>query len=285
MDDIGGRIKAHSDEKWDVVDFPAIATEMDVLGRQPGEALWPERYPLEKLTQIKNQIGEYWWNSLYQQTPYARGGEIIKESWIKRYDITPQEAQFRFIFQSWDLRGEGKKDSQKTSYAVGQVWGVREGEIFLLDQVRERFDFVETLDAFIAMCKKWPRSKIKLVEDKASGRPLITVLRKKIPGIVPVEPAGDKVTRLEAVSHFFRAGNVYIPSQSKCFWAKDYIDELTSFPAGQNDDQVDATSQALAFFAERVNKKIISPMQEILQDSGKAARSSIGRGSGWSGWL
>ena len=137
------------------------------------------------------------------------------------------------------------------------------------------------------MCKKWPRSKIKLVEDKASGRPLITVLRKKIPGIVPVEPAGDKVTRLEAVSHFFRAGNVYIPSQSKCFWAKDYIDELTSFPAGQNDDQVDATSQALAFFAERVNKKIISPMQEILQDNGKAARSSIGRGSGsgWSGWL
>jgi hypothetical protein len=41
-------------EQWDVVSLPAIAEEDDLIGRQPGEALWPERYSVEDFDRIKD---------------------------------------------------------------------------------------------------------------------------------------------------------------------------------------------------------------------------------------
>jgi hypothetical protein len=46
-------------EKWEVINCPAIAEEHDVLGRKPGEALWPARYDENALERIKNTIGPY----------------------------------------------------------------------------------------------------------------------------------------------------------------------------------------------------------------------------------
>lgn len=61
-------------EPWDVVRLPALATGdgPDPIGRRPGEALWPARYPPEALR--AHQSDPYWWNALYQQDPRAEGG-------------------------------------------------------------------------------------------------------------------------------------------------------------------------------------------------------------------
>ena len=53
--------------------LPAIAEEDDPLGRLPGEALWPERWPVERLEQLKRQKESHWWHALYQQQPASNG--------------------------------------------------------------------------------------------------------------------------------------------------------------------------------------------------------------------
>src|SRR5699024_10636458 len=82
-----------------------------------------------------------------------------------------------------------------------------------------------------------------LVEDKANGPAIIDTLKREISGIIPVEPNGDKVQRLEAASPQIEAGNVYLPENAE--FTKDYIEEMVAFPNAKHDDRVDATSQLL----------------------------------------
>ena len=51
-------------------------------------------------------------------------------------------------------------------------------------------------------------------------------------------PTADKVARASALEPLFELGHVIITRAS---WNAPYLDELTAFPAGRHDDQVDAT--------------------------------------------
>ena len=83
--------------------------------------------------------------------------------------------------------------------------------------------FTETLDAMRGLSSKWPQTTRKLVEDKANGTAVIDVLKKEIPGIIPVEPFGGKVVRAHATTAVAEAGNVYIPAASACPWVMDFV--------------------------------------------------------------
>jgi hypothetical protein len=52
--------------------------------------------------------------------------------------------------------------------------------------------------------------------------------------------AADKIMRLHAQSAVIENGFVWLPEEAP--WLADYLAELTAFPAGRHDDQVDSTS-------------------------------------------
>ena len=104
-------------------------------------------------------------------------------------------------------------------------------------------DFVASVKAFEAQCARWPEAGAKLVEDKANGPAVISLLRERIPGLIAVEPRGGKEARAHAVSPTIEAGDVWIPDEP---WADEFLSECCSFPAGAHDDEVDAMTQALA---------------------------------------
>ncbi|MDE2470017.1 MAG: terminase family protein, partial [Bradyrhizobium sp.] len=70
---IGRQLKAMNQggEKWELIRFPAIAEEEDRLGRKPGDALWPERFPIRALEEKRRSYAirgyEWMWEALYQQ--------------------------------------------------------------------------------------------------------------------------------------------------------------------------------------------------------------------------
>ncbi len=240
-DDLVGRLlnpEYGEVEDWETINLPAVAEEGDVLGREPGEALWPERYDLVELGRIKKTVGSYWWNALYQQRPSPPEGSIIKREWWRFYKEPPSHLDE--VIQSWDC---AFKETTTGSYVVGQVWGRKGASKYLLDQFRGRVDFVATLRAIKSMSNKWPIARLKLVEEAANGPAIISLLKSEVSGIVPVGPKGSKEARLHSVSPDIEAGNVYLPGGAP--WVHDYIEELVAFPSGANDDQVDATSQAL----------------------------------------
>lgn len=251
MDDLSGRLlaaeAAGDGDKWQVINFPAIA-EQDEPHRRQGEALHPERYSLEQLQKIRAAVGERDWAALYQQHPVPDGGAIFRTEWFRYY--TPRDLPQTWDAQviSWDMTF---KDGDSTDYVVGQVWGRKGGNFYLLDQVRRRMGFTDTMTAFIGLSKKWPKVLRKLVEDKANGPAVIDALKDHVSGIVPVEPDGSKTARAHAVTTLFEAGNVYFPSPEIAPWVKQFAAELAEFPASAHDDQVDAMTQALRDMHQR----------------------------------
>ena len=147
------------------------------------------------------------------------------------------------IIQSWDC---SFKDLSTSDYVVGQVWGTKSADWFLLDQVRARMDFPTTIAAIRSLSAKWPNAIRKYVEDKANGTAVIQTLKHEIPGLIAVSPDTSKVARVNAISGIIEAGNVYLPEPKNALWIHDFIEECAAFPNGKNDDQVDGLSQALA---------------------------------------
>lgn len=228
-------------DNWRVIRFPAIATE-DEPNRKAGEALHPERWPLEALERIQRTMGSYMWNALYQQSPVPDGGGIFKREWFKFYYPGELPEKFDSMAQSWDM---AFKDKETSDNVVGQAWGSRKANYFLLDQVRDRLSFTATKTAVKKLTEKWPKTRLKLIEDKANGPAVMDALSTDISGFRAVEPSGSKIARAHAVTPFFESGNVYFPHPSVAPWVNGLIDELMTFPAATHDDQVDATTQYL----------------------------------------
>lgn len=253
-DDLIGRLiqRMGEGDTFRIVNYPAIA-EHDELHRKAGEALHPERYPLSTLLQIKKTIGSRDWEALYQQHPVPDGGALFKLEWFRRWKASNLPPEFDHTLMSWDMTF---KDSKNSDYVVGQVWGKRGPNFYLLDQVRGQWDFVKTKEMVRVLAQKWPRVVRKLVEDKANGSAVISELKSTVSGFVPITPTESKEARASSVTPYFEAGNVFIPEDSAAPWVPHYVSELLEFPAGSHDDQcfVAGTKVATLFGDKPIEK-------------------------------
>jgi predicted phage terminase large subunit-like protein len=229
---------------WEILKLPAIAEEMDPLGRAIGEPLWPERYDSEALKEIRTALDPYQWSALYQQRPSPEEGGGVKKKWWKYYHPEDLPKDFDQMVQSWDL---AFKDLTKSDYTVGQVWGRKGAQFFLLAQLRQRMGAPATLRAIQDFWAKYPKAIAKLVEDKANGPAVIAMLANDVPGIIPVKVRSSKDARLSAITPLIQAGNVFLPHPEESPWTLEFVEECAAFPNGINDDQVDAMTQALNF--------------------------------------
>lgn len=229
-----------------IIAFP-ISKEEKML--EAGEALWEEREPVEVLEQQKVDMGSWAFAAQYGQSPAPLEGGLVKRAWFKFYDRAPIEHMTQFI-QSWDMTF---KETKKGSYVTGQMWGRFNADKYLLAQIRRRMGFVDTIAAVKAFRKQWPQTQALLIEDKANGPAVIDSLKSKIPGIISVSPEGSKIERFAAESPQIESGNVYIPHPDNELWVDDYLHELTTFPNASNDDQTDATSQALRYMPTKID--------------------------------
>lgn len=291
-DDLAGRLlNAEDGHVWKVINIPALADhnpekgQTDPLGRKPGEWLASARKrSADEWAATRTRVGSRVFNALYQGRPSPATGDILQRAWWRRYE-TP----------IWADAGDGKsmrllevdealiscdftfKDTRASDFVVMQVWARRAGSIYLVDQVRKRLSFTATLTAFETLCGKWPDAHLKLVEDKANGTAVIDMLRKKIPGIVPVNPTESKIARASAVAPFVESGNVLLPTgEIALFDVDDLIEEATAFPNGAHDDQVDGFSQAARRLLLRVGQGSAFQQymkQQIGADAPKATRN------------
>lgn len=264
MDDLAGRLlEKNKDAGWKLINIPAQANhrpelgETDVLGREPGEFMISARGRTQKQwEQRKLTAGAKTWASLYQGNPTPEDGDVFpKEEHWARYShqlahrrddgsmwVAGMERADQEMLMSWDL---AFKDKDTSDYVVGQVWLRIGNRAFLLDQVRERYNFTKSVSAFKRMVHRWPQAIAKLVEDKANGPALINVLQNEIPGIIPVEPLGSKYARASAIAPLVEAGNVVLPT-NELLPGVDYLfQEAVNFPNVSHDDTVDAMSQAI----------------------------------------
>ncbi len=226
---------------WNVINLPLEAEEDDLLGRQPGEPLWPERYGYDFIEVRKRYPEDF--NALYQGRPVAVEGNMIKKEWFedKWYTPTPQFiSQLPIVCMSVDATF---KDTSKSDKVAIGVWGKLDNNFYWIDEINARMDFLGTLQAIRNFKEMYPQIGYTFIEDKANGSAIINVLSKEISGIVPVNPLGGKESRVQAVLPFLTA-NVYIP-RNKAFVSSS-MQEWYAFPFGAHDDSIDEMSQAIS---------------------------------------
>lgn len=218
---------------------------------ETGEHLWPERWPDDEVEILKTDLGERQAAAQLDQDPAPKEGAIFKDHMFRYFLEYPDRRTIDRTMISVDATF---KKTLKGSFVVIQVWGQIGVNCYLLDQVRARMAFSQTIQDIVGMAEKWPDVTTVLVEDKANGPAIIDALQKVMSGVVPAEPHGDKESRANAVEPMWAAGQVWTPDKTLVDWVagkEGYHAELTRFPSSKYDDQVDAMSQALAYLRRR----------------------------------
>jgi predicted phage terminase large subunit-like protein len=250
-DDLVGHVLAQED--WEVVRFPAIAEEDETWAvetmwgprrftRRPGEALHPAREPPPMLEQIRRTIGEYNFAGQYQQMPAPLGGGLVKASWFRHY-TADELPEFEQIVQSWDT---ASKASELSDFSVCTSWGIKGKDLYLIDVLRRRMEYPELKRAVREQYERF-RPSVVLIEDKASGTQLIQeLIADGVHAVTRYQPQSDKIMRMHAQTAMIENGFVHLPDTAP--WLAAYLHELTNFPKGKHDDQVDSTAQMLDWF-------------------------------------
>ncbi len=218
---------------------------------EEGELLFPERFPQEVLDQKKIDLTARGYAGQYQQMPAPAAGAMVLKDWIQYW--TPKTLpEMTYWISSWDCTFGSK--TKHADFVVGQVWGVRGNDVYLLDQVRAKMTEPEMAGAIRKMNQLHPGQRAVIIEEAAAGRDVYETLRLEIPGIEK-SPVKDKSKeeRLAATLTKWEQKHVFLPHPQYCSvngadysWVANlYEKELLTFPGSRHDDQVDATSQAL----------------------------------------
>jgi predicted phage terminase large subunit-like protein len=245
-------------EGWEVVNLPAIAERDEAFvvktpggirrfSRNAGEALHAEREPLSLLAGLRQTMGEFAFAAQYQQSPVPLEGGLLKQAWLQTYRAADLPAKFETVLQSWDT---ANKPTQLSDYSVCTTWGIANERLYLLHVFRDRLDYPSLKRAVRAQAAQYGAGVV-LIEDRASGTQLIQELQSEGMHVVTrYDPGGsDKIMRFLAQTSSFESGLALLPD--KADWLAQYIQELTIFPYGKYDDQVDSTAQALHWYRNK----------------------------------
>lgn len=242
-DDLAGRIIAN--EKYvEIVNIPVEAEENDILGRQIGDALCPEIGKDNKwLKEFKESYsdGKRTWNALYMGRPTSAEGNMFKREWWHYYDKLPDIMPLVAISVDATF-----KDSDTSDFVAIETWGKLNADYYLIDLIKKRMDFPDTLKAIRYMVGKYPQKHSILIEDKANGSAIISMLKHEIDGIIPITPKESKIARANAITGIVEGGNVYLPKYAD--FTSEFVEEFASFPNAAHDDLVDACTQFINRF-------------------------------------
>ncbi|MDU8912249.1 phage terminase large subunit [Aestuariicoccus sp. MJ-SS9] len=237
---------------WEHLDLQAISDAPvsiplgsgRTIDRDEGHLLHPERLPRPLLERYRHELGSYAFSAQYQQRPAPIDGGLVKWSWFKTYDRTPDLRAGYQIVQSWDT---ASKADEANDYSVCTTWMVRGADAWLVDLFRARLEYPDLRRRIISEASRHKVATV-LIEDAGSGTNLIQDLRRETRhNVIGIRPKNDKATRLLAVSPQIEAGRIAVPKDAP--WIADFRRELTHFPKGKHDDQVDSLTQFLGWLA------------------------------------
>ncbi len=244
---ISHQIKNPDATPWEIVELPAILNEHT----DEEKSLWPGQWPLEQLRAKRAGMDPRFWQAQYQQNPTSEVAAVIRrEHWRTWEPERPPKCDY--IIQSWDTAHETKTAADYSACTTWGVWFNEEdnnnAHIILLDAIKHRWTFPELKKRALEYYKEWQPDTC-LIEKKAAGAPLIQELRATGVPVSEFSPSrgkvgtkSDKMARLNSVSDIFVSGRVWVPDTR---WAKEVVEEVAAFPAGEHDDYVDTCIQAL----------------------------------------
>jgi len=260
-----GWVKGKDGNDWYVVCLPAICERLDdPLGRQPGDILWPEWFTKEHFEPFKRIPRT--WSALFQQRPAPDSGDFFKAEWLRPYG--PEQPIKRPPLESLTIYGASDYavTDNRGDYTVHIVVGVdKEHRVFVLDMWRSQASSDKWVESFCDLVQMWrllgwaeETGQIKagvgpFLEKRLRERRLY-IARALFP------TRAKKEIRAQSIRGRMAMDGLYVPIDAP--WYASLKNELMSFPAGTNDDIVDALGLIGQILDKMVSGRQLAPIAE-----------------------
>ncbi len=274
-DDLAGHLlremKAQGDQ-WDIINLPALAVEgmPDPIGREPGQALWPERYDEEALNKIKNNLDRYWWLSLFQQSPVPQGGSEWPDEYFGDH-IWFEKWPEHMTVKTVGLDPSKGKESKTTDYsAIVKLGRDPEGMLYVEADL-ERRDISRIVVDALKHCEEFKPDALA-IESNQFQQLLVTDIEEagkhmaQQPPIVEIHNYSiSKAIRIRRIGPYLSRKGIRFKQNSK--GTALLVDQLRDFPNNDHDDGPDGLEMALRIAIEIFNGKYRTdePVQQIPQ--------------------
>ena len=235
----------HTGLKWETRRYGVIDEE--------GRSTWPEKYSDDWIEAKRKEYIKMGaldrFNTEYMNIPVARADRMFTPEQLSYYAPDQGKAAMSGGMDILITVDPGIHNENHRDPTVILTTGMdKNGNIWILDLIRERFVHHEILEAIVATFRKWrPRmtfiesvqAQYWLFQDLANG----THLGRDI---IPCEKIDGKHVsmgkniRIQGLESLFHRKQIYVPAEAH--WVGELINEMVTFPKGKHDDILDALS-------------------------------------------
>jgi predicted phage terminase large subunit-like protein len=219
----------------------------DILNRQPGEALCPERFPVEELEKMRRRLGSYSFSALYQQRPTPLEGGLFKRAWFMNNVIEKLPVGVKLV-RAYDLAVSTRTTADYTASVLGGF--DNRGNFYIADIMRRRLEFPEQKRFILDRMMREPHIQHG-VELALHGQAIIQDLRRYAPTrtttLRGIRVETDKITRALPWAALAEERKLFLVRGP---YLRDFIEEAASFPNSKHDDQIDAVSLAISMSSQ-----------------------------------
>lgn len=242
-DDLSGRLLRDMErggDQWDVLSLPAIREEEGKI-----YALWPEKYPVERLEKTRATMIPREWQSLYQQKPTPDDGDYFKRDWFKWHSPQPdlraaiaKHGKMKMVITS-DF---AVSDAQSADFTSLGVWGLQKDEpARLFKRWRGQTNASVWIEEIVGMMRDWQAS-IFFGESGVIRRAIEPILRRRMKEesvfcrLEWLTRTADKVASARPFQGRAEMGLISLPENNS---GEEIMAEMLKFPTGAHDDDVD----------------------------------------------
>jgi predicted phage terminase large subunit-like protein len=219
-----------------IIDDP-VKSRAEAESKTCREKLW------QWLLRIKRQLGTYSFSALYQQRPTPPEGGLFKRKWFTR--IVERAPQHLRWYRGYDL-AVSTRDTADYFASFRCAFDKRTGDLYIADGMRKRMEFPDQRRYIISRMRE-ERNTVHGIEQALHGQAFLQELRRQervfARAVTGVRVTADKFTRALAWAARAEDGKVVMVRGP---WIEEFLEEVTAFPNGRHDDQIDAVSLAVS---------------------------------------
>jgi len=230
--------------RWDYKVYRALEAEPDGAGQYRLRALWPARWPVQRLHEERERIGTLAFEQEYQANPVDDRLRVFRPQWLHRYD--PRELEGRALLNLMAVDpATGVSGGDYFALWAGGV-DAASGVIYTRELTLERISIVEQVQRIVAAFQRWRPLRIG-IETVAYQVALKDILdehgrreRLYLP-VVALRTTANKRARIEGAAPFFENGTFRLPPTL----APEVEQQFLHFPKARHDDAPDVCAMAI----------------------------------------
>lgn len=229
---------------WDYKIYRAIEAAPGPDGNYYRVALWPARWPLERLDLERQRIGTLAFEQEYQANPIDDSIRVFRPEWLRPYDPAELERKQLVTLMAVDP-ATGASGGDYFALWVGGV-DAASGVIYTRELSLERIGIVEQVRRIVAAFERWRpvRIGIETVAYQVALKQILEDYSRKnrlyLP-IVPIQTTANKRARIEGSAPFYENGTFRLPPGL----APEVESQFLHFPKSRHDDAPDVCAMGI----------------------------------------